>query len=100
MTIVTIGVIAYILYVTGRKVLTGYLLRRDAVQTRAVIIDEENYIGSKPLSPNRSYSYRFYVNGEAYKNDSKDPKLQPSDSIDIEYVKYWPNMNKRFSNSK
>jgi hypothetical protein len=99
MTIVTIGVVGYILYVTGRKILTECLLRRDAIQTRAIIIDEENYIGSKPLSPNRSYSYCFYVNGESYTNDSKDPKLQVGDSIDIEYVRYWPSLNRRISGS-
>lgn len=90
----------YIFYKVGKRHLTGYLLKHDARQARAVIIDEKNYMGNSPVSHEGSYSYLFYVNGEAYKNDSKDPKLQIGDSIDIEYVKYWPSLSRRISTSK
>ncbi|PUZ21651.1 hypothetical protein DCM91_16600 [Chitinophaga costaii] len=85
----------YIFYKVGKRQLTGYLLKHDAQRARAVIIDEKNYWGNSPVSREGSYSYLFYVNGEAYKNDSKDTKLQVGDSIDIEYVKYWPSLSRR-----
>lgn len=99
-TIVTISVLfvmlSYVFYKFGKRQLTGYLLKHDAQRAKAVIIDEKNYMGNSPVSHEGSYSYRFYVNGEAYKNDSKDPKLQVGDSIDIEYVKYWPVLSRRY----
>jgi hypothetical protein len=97
--IIFLVMFGYIFYKVGKKQLTGYLLKQNAQQTRAVIIDEKNYMGNSPVSHEGSYSYLFYVNGEAYKNDSKDLKLQIGDSIDIEYVKYWPSLSRRISTS-
>ncbi|MFY0256480.1 hypothetical protein ACDQ55_21300 [Chitinophaga sp. 30R24] len=97
--IVFLVMFGYIFYKVGKRQLTGYLLKHDAQRARAVIIDEKNYMGNSPVSREGSYSYLFYVNGEAYKNDSKDPKLQVGDSIDIEYVKYWPSLSRRISAS-
>lgn len=88
----------YIFYKVGKRQLTGYLLNQDAQRARAVIIDEKNYMGNNTRA--YSYSYLFYVNGKAYKNNSQDPKLHIGDSIDIEYVEYWPSLSKRISTSK
>lgn len=57
-------------------------------------------MGNSPVSHDGSYSYLFYVNGEAYKNGSKDPKLQIGDSTDVGYVKYWPDLNRRVAAAK
>lgn len=97
--IVFLIMFGYIFYKVGKRQLTEYLLKHDAQRSRAVIIDEKNYMGNSPVSHEGSYSYLFYSNGEAYKNDSKDPKLQVGDSIDIEYVKYWPGLSRRISTS-
>ncbi|OMP79385.1 hypothetical protein BW716_09830 [[Flexibacter] sp. ATCC 35208] len=84
----------------GRRILTGYLLKHDAQRTRAVIIDEKNPTGNSPVSHDGSYSYVFYINGEAYTNDSQDSKFQIGDSVDVEYVKSWPFLNRRIRTSK
>ncbi|MDR6568813.1 hypothetical protein [Chitinophaga ginsengisegetis] len=98
--IIFLVVFSFIFYKVGKRQLTGYLLNHDAQRSRAIIIDDKNYMGNSPVSRERSYSYLFYVNGEAYKNDSKDPKLQIGDSIDVEYVKYWPGLNRRVATVK
>ena len=97
--IVFLVVFGYIFYKVGKRQLIEYLLKHDAQRARAVIIDEKNHMGNSPVIRESSYSYPFHVNGEAYKNDSKDPKLQVGDSIDIEYVKYWPSLSRRISAS-
>lgn len=85
----------FIIYKVGKGQLTSYLLKHGGHRARAVVIDDKNYMGNSPVSREWSYSYLFYVDGQAYTNDSKDPRLQVGDSIDIEYVAHWPGLNKR-----
>lgn len=89
----------YIFYTIGKRKLTQYLLQKNAIHTKAIIIDEKNNWGNSPVSHEGSYSYLFYVNGKTYKNDSQDSKLQIGDSIDVEYVKDWPSLNRPVSDS-
>lgn len=86
--------IGYLFYTIGKRVLTSYWLRHNPVQVKAVIIDEKDYWGNSPVSHQSSYAYLFYVNGEAYTNDSHDSKLQVGDSITIEYAKRRPYFNR------
>ncbi|TWF32853.1 hypothetical protein FHW36_113108 [Chitinophaga polysaccharea] len=85
---------SYFFYKIGKVQLTKHLLKYDAQQARAVIVDDKNYWGNSPVSHTWSYSYRFYVNGRAYNNDSQDPQVRIGDSIDIQYVKDWPIFNR------
>ncbi|NLR79728.1 hypothetical protein [Chitinophaga eiseniae] len=94
-TIITLLVMfGYIFYKIGKVQLAKYLLKHDPRRARAVIIDDRNYWGNSPVSHTWSYSYRFYINGKAFDNDSQDPQLQIGDSIDIQYVKDWPIFNR------
>jgi len=86
--------IGHIFYAIGKRVLTSYWLQHDTVRVNAVIIDEKNYAGNSPVSHQGSYSYLFYVNGEAYTNNSHDSKLQVGDSIAIEYAVGRPYFNR------
>lgn len=97
--LIIVGIIGYIFYIIGKRKLAEYLLKDNAVQAKAVIIDVKNALVNSPVSHKFSYSYLFYVNGNAYKNDSKDPKLNLGDSIDVEYVKNWPSLNRPIANS-
>ena len=61
---------------------------------KAVIIDEKNYLGNNPVKPVYSYSYRFTIGGITYTNDSHNTNLKVGDSIEVEYVKNSPSLNK------
>ncbi|MCW3467938.1 hypothetical protein [Chitinophaga nivalis] len=92
--LIIFSLFGYMFYTIGKRKITQYLLKRNAVQTKAVIIDEKNNWGNSPVSHEGSYSYQFYVDGKIYKGDSKDSKLQINDSVDIEYVKHWPDLSR------
>jgi hypothetical protein len=84
----------YIGYKVFRREATNHLLRRDAMYTRGVIIDVRNYVGNSPVSHEYSYSYEIVVGGKTYTGDSHDPSLRVGDSLDVQYVKGSPWMNK------
>ncbi|HVX48599.1 MAG TPA: hypothetical protein VHB48_00525 [Chitinophagaceae bacterium] len=74
--------------------LTNYYLKKGGVHVRAVIIDKKNFIGTHNVGDEFTYSYRFSVNGDAFENNSNDEKLKVGDSIEVEYVKDWPSLNR------
>nr|WP_295869429.1 hypothetical protein [uncultured Chitinophaga sp.] len=92
--IIVIMLLGGIIYKIGKRHLTMYMLKRDAQYVRAVIIDEKNQTGNSPVSHDFTYSYLFYVEGKSYTGNSFDAKLQVGDSIDIAYVKTWPELNR------
>lgn len=73
---------------------TDQLTEKDFVHTKAVIINEKNYMGNSPVSHTFSYSYTFTINGNTYKNNARDPNLKIGDTIDVEYAKDRPSLNK------
>lgn len=98
--IICLVMMGYIFYKVGKRQLTGYLLKHGGHGSKAVVVDDRNYMGNSPVSHAWSYSYIFYVDGQAYTNDSKDSRLQVGDSVDIEYVEYWPWLNRRVAVSR
>ncbi|RZK70502.1 MAG: hypothetical protein EOO85_20975 [Pedobacter sp.] len=67
----------------------------DAPQrTEAVIIDEKNFMVNQPVDPDFSYSYQFVVNGEKYTGNAHDISLKIGDTVEVEYNKDYPNINK------
>jgi hypothetical protein len=92
--ILFIGIIGIFSYRIFKRALTNYWIKRDPVLTKAVIIDDKNVSPNQPVRPEWSYSYRFTVNGKSYTNNAHDPKLKVGDSVEIEYVKDWPVLNR------
>ena len=92
--IFVIIVIGLVCYKTVVGVLTRHLLKTDAQHTKAVIIDELNYMGNQPVKPDFSYSYQFIVNGEKYTGNAHDATLKVGDTVEIEYNKDHPSINK------
>jgi hypothetical protein len=74
---------------------TNFLLNHYGEVTRAIIIDELNYKKNPTSSSSKfSYSYVFAVDEKKYKNDSEDTTFKVGDTIEIEYYKNDPNINK------
>ncbi|OLY95462.1 hypothetical protein [Cnuella takakiae] len=53
---------------------------------KAVVIQERAYSGNSPVSQSFAYKYQFDVAGKKYSGTSYDEKIQPGDSIEVEYV--------------
>jgi hypothetical protein len=92
--LLTFLILGYFIYRIFHRVLTDYFLNSNAQITKAVIIDDKNYLPNSYVKFPYSYSYEFKINGKIYKNDSHDSTLKIGDSIEIEYYKKWPSFNK------
>jgi hypothetical protein len=89
-----IVIFGYFFYTIGKNTLADHISSKNAVHTKAVIIDEKNYMGNQKVNPEFSYSYLFIVNGEKYKGNAHDISLQVGDTIDVEYDKKHPGINR------
>ena len=88
------AVIGFFIYKVAKRSHTDHLLKNNAQSTKAVIIDERNYMGNQPVKPKFSYSYQFEINGEKYTGNAHDTSLKIGDTIEVEYVKDSPSLNK------
>jgi hypothetical protein len=79
---------------TCRGVISAQLLKTRAVYIKAVVIDKKNYNPNENIPDGFSYSYRFYVEGKAYEGNALDKALHIGDSVQVEYVRGWPSMNR------
>lgn len=93
-TIILIWVFGSLGYKIGKRVITDNLIKNNSVHIKAVIIEDKNYMPNQPVHPEFSYSYQFIVNGKHYTNNSHDISLKVGDSVEVEYVKDWPFLNR------
>lgn len=70
------------------------LLKYNGQTTKAIIIDEINYTNPSSKTFGVSHSYLFKVNGKKYKNDPEDTALKIGDTVQVEYYKNNPTINK------
>ena len=89
-----IGIISFLIYKVVRRTLIDYVIENNAQHIKAVIIDERNYMGNQPVKPGFSYSYQFVINGKKYTGNAHDTTLRIGDSVDVEYSKDHPSINK------
>ena len=92
--IVGIAIVGYFIYKIGRNTVADHIPPNKAIKTKAVIIDERNYIGNQKVKPEFSYSYLFMVNDEKYQGNAHDITLKVGDTIEVEYHKDHPDINK------
>lgn len=74
--------------------LKDYLIDKYKKETKAVIVDERNYLGNSPVSHEYSYSYSFDVEGNLYNGNPHNSSLKIGDSIKIEYCNLFPKFNR------
>lgn len=92
--VIGIVIISFFIYKVARRTVTDHVLENNAQHTKAVIIDDRNYMGNQPVKPNFSYSYQFVINGQKYTGNAHDTALRVGDTVEVEYNKDHPSINK------
>jgi hypothetical protein len=87
-------IIGFFVYKVAMNSFTDHFLGNSPQKTKAVIINEKNYMGNQPVDPKFSYSYSFEVNRQQYKGNSHDMSLRVGDTVEVEYNKDHPGINK------
>jgi hypothetical protein len=93
-SVLVLLVLGYFTFKVFKRALTDYFLKSSGIVTKALVIDEENYPPNQSVKPVITYSYEFIVNGTRYINNSHDPQVRPGDTVEVEYVKNWPSLNR------
>ncbi|WP_295673821.1 hypothetical protein [uncultured Mucilaginibacter sp.] len=86
--------IGYIIYKIAMNSFTDHFLGSNPQRIKAITIDEKNFMGNQRVEPKFSYSYSFKVNGQLYKGNSHDTALRVGDTVEVEYNKDHPGINK------
>ncbi|MDP9082053.1 MAG: hypothetical protein M3O71_31950 [Bacteroidota bacterium] len=87
-------IIGYFIYKVAMNSFTSHFLGSKPQVVKAIAIDEKNFMGNQPVDPKFSYSYSFEVDGKQYKGNSHDTTLRVGDTIEVEYNKDHPSINK------
>jgi hypothetical protein len=86
--------IGYLIYLIGKRFLTDHISENNIRYTKAVIINHKNYDINNRVTSDYSYSYSFTIEGSTYTGNSHDQSLRVGDTIEIEYDKSHPSLNK------
>jgi hypothetical protein len=94
-----IGLISVLLlmsffYGVFKGIIREYFLKSRPVFIKAVVIDKRNYNPNTTVSEGFSYSYRFFIDGKSYEGNAADRTLRVGDSVDVEYVRGVPSLNR------
>lgn len=89
-----LALVGYLIYKIAINSFTDHFLGSNPQHIRAVIIDNKNFMGNHPVDPLFSYSYAFKINGTQYTGDSHDITLKIGDTVEVEYNKDHPGINK------
>ena len=89
-----ISIILYAVCKIAVNSITDPFLGEHPVQTKAVIINEKNYMGNQPVKPEFSYSYKFEVHGHKYTGNAHNNSLQVGDTVVVIYNSDHPAINK------
>ena len=84
----------WLAYIGVKRITRNYLLNINSIKTKAVIIDEKNYLPNSDVSFDFTYSYCFVVDGKLYKENSHNESLKVGDTILVEYAPSYPNFNR------
>ncbi len=91
---IALGFVSYFIFKVGQRAIKEQLLIKNAQITKAVIIDKKNYLVNDDVKPQFTYSYQFEINGKKYTGNSHNKTVSIGDTIEIEYVKGLPSLNK------
>lgn len=92
----TFGAIAicYLIFLIGKRFLTDHISQSNIRYAKAVIIDKKNYDINNRVTSDYSYSYSFTIGGSTYTGNSHDESLKVGDTIEVEYDRDHPDLNK------
>ncbi|HEY2581804.1 MAG TPA: DUF3592 domain-containing protein [Mucilaginibacter sp.] len=86
--------IGYLIYLCGKTFLTDHISENNIQYTKAVIIGHRNYNPNNRAASEFTYSYSFTADGKTYEGDSHDHTVRIGDTVEIEYDKNHPSLNK------
>ena len=89
-----IAATGWLIYSIRKRFLTDHISKNNMRYTKAVIINIKNWDPNDRVNSDYHYSYRFVVDGKTYEADSHDPALKVGDTVEIEYDKNHPDLNK------
>jgi len=89
-----VAIVGYLIYEIAMNSFTDHFLGNDPKIIKAIIINTKNYMPNHPVSHTFSYSYQFEVYGEKYTGNAHDPSLRIGDTVEVEYNKDHPSINK------
>ena len=92
--ILVVGVFGYWAYIFISRAIENHLLEKETRVTKAVIINEKNYMGNQPVKAEFSYSYQFDINGKIYTGNAHDNSLSVGDSIEVKYNISYPSVHR------
>jgi len=88
------AILGFLVYKIARNSFTSQFMGSNPQRTKAVIIDYRNYMPNQPIKAEFTYSYQFTINGEKYTGNSHDMTVKVGDSVEVEYNKDHPSINK------
>lgn len=86
-------IIGYPIYFLLKSCVASYQLSNDSKVIKAVIIDEENYVGHSPVVHRFFYSYEFFIDGKSYRGNSNNSDYKIGDSVEVRYSISNPSFN-------
>ncbi|RYU86909.1 hypothetical protein EWM62_17315 [Mucilaginibacter terrigena] len=92
--IIWVAFLGYFIYKVALNSFTDNFLGDEPQITKAIIVDEKNYMENQPVKPRFSYSYSFTVNSKEYRGNSHDTTLAVGDTVEVKYNKEHPGINK------
>jgi hypothetical protein len=81
-------------YGVVKGIMRAHYLKSRPVFIKAVIIDKRNYNPNESIPTGFSYSYRFLLDGKVYEGNALDKSLRVGDSVEVEYVRGVPSLNR------
>ena len=86
-------ILGYPVYFLVKSAIANYQLETNSKIIKAVVIDEENYVGHSPVEHRFFYSYEFILDGKAYKGNTRNTRYQIGDSVNVRYSVSNPSFN-------
>lgn len=86
--------IGYLIYLFGKRFLTDHISENNIRHAKAVIISHRNYDPNNRVTSKFTYSYSFIIDGKTYEGNSHDTAVRIGDTVEIEYDKNHPTLNK------
>ena len=89
-----ISLFGYLISKIIRNSFTDSIIGNNPQTTKAIIINDKNYEPNSPVGAEFTYSYQFIVNGKSYEGNSHDQTLRIGDTVEVQFNKEYPNINK------
>jgi hypothetical protein len=70
------------------------LIDKYGVNTKGIIVNEKNISGKGVITKMYTYNYEFEADGEKYYGDSKNSNYKIGNTVEVEYLIFFPKINR------